>query len=296
MLSDKQGPTEGLEGATCSVCNTHWCVRTLFSSGFSVLPLLFANTGWMYQKMFCTVTLGEGWIRHLSLLLADFLQPCPRYRMERKKGSALMIQQGNKLLGFQRWWTPPFRSFSFGQTLWATWALTACKHWLHKAAEGACNSHFRSEMNKFTFPGEKTSKVGMTKQFSFKVGEFWQPSSPHQSLYTTSPFGGTHKDKTGLSQLTGDQGDKPKCSQPSSGAFRSENVASPSVAFLGNEGCRKRLWRVLHKQWALVSLSHFLVPAVPGSRPGVPAHAVSPKARLHRGTHCLCSGTGARRK
>lgn len=47
------------------------------------------------------------------------------------------------------------------------------------------------------------------------------------------------------------------------------------------EGCRKRLWRALRTRWPRVSLSHFLVPAVPGSQPRVPAHSVSPKARLH---------------
>lgn len=40
MLSDKQGPVEGLEGATHSVCNIQWCIRALFSSGLSILPLL----------------------------------------------------------------------------------------------------------------------------------------------------------------------------------------------------------------------------------------------------------------
>lgn len=74
----------------------------------------FVSIGWMDGKLFGTVSLGEEGIRHLSLILADFTA-LSKVQNGKKKGSALVIQQGNELLGFQRCWDPPFRTFSLGR-------------------------------------------------------------------------------------------------------------------------------------------------------------------------------------
>lgn len=139
--------------------------------------------------------------------------------------------------------------------------------------------------------------------FSFKGGEFWQPSSPQENMDMPGTFGGTHKDRTELSWLPKDQGRQTKCNQPFLSKFHSKNVGWPSVVLLGSEGCRKRLWRVLHTQWAVGFLESFPCsccpwqPAQGASTRCVPTGTPAPWApapcalqELHRGDTTLCLG------
>lgn len=117
----------------------------------------------MHQRVFRTVTPEKGWLRHLSLTVAGFIDLSKVQTVKSFSSLRFSWVVRGEPSGVPKVMGSAFQVFLSWTGALGHLALPVCRHGLRKTTKSPFDSCYQSEMNKFISSETKTSRFQMMK-------------------------------------------------------------------------------------------------------------------------------------